>query len=70
LGASVDSVHCHLAFSKVPRKEGGLGGCAFPLLSDITKSMSTAYGVLCEDGDDAGLSYRRAAALALLASHF
>jgi peroxiredoxin 1 len=54
----VDSQYCHLAWIKTPRKEGGLGGCGFPLLADITKSASADYGVLCADGGDAGLAYR------------
>mmetsp|Transcript_22628 Transcript_22628/g.31547 ORF Transcript_22628/g.31547 Transcript_22628/m.31547 type:complete len:199 (-) Transcript_22628:151-747(-) len=58
IGVSVDSHFSHLAWSNQPRKEGGLGGCAFPLLSDITKSISKDYEVLIEDGGDAGVSFR------------
>ena len=29
-----------------------------PLLSDLTKQISRAYGCLIEDGDDAGVAYR------------
>lgn len=29
-----------------------------PILADITKQMSKDYGVLCEDGGDAGVSFR------------
>lgn len=29
-----------------------------PLVSDINKTISKAYGCLCEDGEDFGVSYR------------
>ncbi|MEW5306954.1 MAG: hypothetical protein WDW38_005840 [Sanguina aurantia] len=37
---------------------GGLGGCNFPLLADITKQVSRDYEVLIESGDDAGIALR------------
>ncbi len=46
LGISVDSKYSHLAWSKSPRKAGGLGGLSFPLISDLTKELSCTYGVL------------------------
>lgn len=49
IGASVDSKFSHLAWTKTPRKEGGLGKMKIPLLSDITKSIGRDYGVLLED---------------------
>ena len=55
---SVDSVFTHLAWTKTPRKSGGLGAVDIPLLSDINKAAATAYGVLVPDGEDAGVSYR------------
>ena len=48
IGASVDSTHTHLAWSKTPRKEGGLGKLEIPLLSDIKKTIGRDYGVLIE----------------------
>jgi len=49
LGVSVDSKFSHLAWIKASRKEGGLGGkLNYPLVSDITKSISRDYGVLLE----------------------
>lgn len=30
----------------------------YPLLSDLTKEISKAYGVLIEDGEDAGIALR------------
>ena len=49
VGASVDSHFSHLAWQRTPRAEGGLGGVRYPLLADITKSISRDYGVLLED---------------------
>ncbi len=47
-GISVDSVYCHLAWCEKPKKEGGLEGVVFPLLSDLTKTIARSYGVLDE----------------------
>jgi len=58
LGVSVDSKFAHYHFAKADRKNGGLGGCAYPLIADITKGISKQYEVLIEDGEDAGLSLR------------
>lgn len=41
-----------------PRNKGGLGGISFPLLADVTKSISKDYGVLIEHGGDAGIALR------------
>jgi peroxiredoxin len=46
LGVSVDSQFSHLAWTETPREKGGLGGCSYPLVADITKSISSDYGVL------------------------
>merc|ERR1739838_7805 len=48
IGASVDSHFTHLAWTKTPRKEGGLGKMNIPLVSDLTKEISRNYGVLLE----------------------
>ncbi len=50
LGASVDSHFTHLAWKNTPRKEGGIGQIRYPLISDLTKSISRDYGVLLEGG--------------------
>jgi len=55
LGVSVDSHFVHKQFIETPRKEGGLGGCNFPLVSDLNHRISEDYGVLVEG---AGLSLR------------
>ncbi|XP_058748244.1 2-Cys peroxiredoxin BAS1, chloroplastic-like [Vicia villosa] len=49
LGVSVDSVFSHLAWVQSDRKSGGLGDLKYPLVSDITKSISESYGVLIPD---------------------
>ena len=51
---SVDSAFSHLAWTKMPRREGGLGDTQIPLFADLDKSISKNYGVLL----DAGISLR------------
>lgn len=34
------------------RSEGGLGQVSFPILADISKTLSKNYGVLVEDPED------------------
>jgi alkyl hydroperoxide reductase subunit AhpC len=50
LGISVDSQYTHLAWINTPRKQGGLGGLDYPLVSDLTKKIAADYGVLTADG--------------------
>ncbi|KAJ0694636.1 putative thioredoxin-dependent peroxiredoxin [Helianthus annuus] len=49
LGVSVDSVFSHLAWVQTDRKSGGLGDLNYPLISDVTKSISKAFNVLIKD---------------------
>lgn len=49
VACSVDSHFTHLAWTKTPRTEGGLGNLNIPLVSDITKQISQDYGVYLED---------------------
>lgn len=49
IGASVDSQFTHLAWTKTPRNEGGLGDMDIPLISDLTHKISIKYGVYLED---------------------
>lgn len=49
LGISVDSIFSHHAWARMPRKQGGIAGVAFPLLSDPKKEISADYGVLMEE---------------------
>lgn len=50
LGVSVDSQYVHLAWRNTPRTSGGLGDIRYPLVADLTKRISTSYGVLLPDG--------------------
>jgi len=49
IGVSVDSPYTHLAWQSTPRSQGGVGKCAFPMVSDQTHNISRSYGVLIED---------------------
>ncbi|MBI2520715.1 MAG: peroxiredoxin [Bdellovibrio sp.] len=50
LGCSVDSKFSHLAWSKIPRAQGGIGELKIPLLADVSKKMAADFGVLLDDG--------------------
>ncbi len=50
LGASIDSQFTHLAWTRTPRTEGGLGKIEFPMIADLTKQISRDYGVLNDGG--------------------
>ena len=43
----MDSVFSHLAWTQQSRKVGGVGTLQYPLLSDITKSISQNYSAAC-----------------------
>eukprot|EP00250_Pteridium_aquilinum_P022579 c25419_g1_i1 orf=168-1001(+) len=49
IGVSIDSVFSHLAWVQTDRKSGGLGDLKYPLVADLTKSISKAYNVLIAD---------------------
>lgn len=49
VAVSTDSHFSHLAWTNVPRKEGGLGPVQMPLLSDYCKRIASDYGVLIEE---------------------
>ncbi|BAT94023.1 hypothetical protein VIGAN_08059000 [Vigna angularis var. angularis] len=42
-------VFSHLAWVQTDRKSDGLGYLKYPLISDITKSISKSFGVLIPD---------------------
>jgi peroxiredoxin (alkyl hydroperoxide reductase subunit C) len=50
LGVSVDSEYAHLAWLQTDRDSGGLGDLRYPLISDLTKSISGSYNVLTQQG--------------------
>ncbi|KAF2357233.1 Peroxiredoxin C-terminal [Trinorchestia longiramus] len=49
VGVSTDSQFSHFAWINMPKKQGGLGGLQYPLLSDFNKTISRDYGVLLEN---------------------
>lgn len=49
VACSVDSEYSHLAWINTPRNKGGLGELRFPLLADVNKRISTAFGALLEE---------------------
>lgn len=55
LFASTDSEYSLLAWSNMPRNEGGLGPVQVPLISDKNQQLSRDYGVLIEE---AGVALR------------
>lgn len=51
IACSVDSAFSHLAWTKQSRNDGGLGDINFPIIEDLTKSISRSYGALMPAGD-------------------
>lgn len=49
IGVSVDSHFSHYAWKQTPVEKGGIGDIKFPLVADLTKSISRAYDVLIGD---------------------
>jgi peroxiredoxin (alkyl hydroperoxide reductase subunit C) len=49
IGVSVDSHFTHMAWKNTPLDQGGIGDIQFPLVSDLSKSISNSYGVLFDD---------------------
>ncbi|CAO5683081.1 MAG: Alkyl hydroperoxide reductase C [Holosporales bacterium] len=49
VGVSVDSHFSHLAWKNTDVHQGGIGQIQFPLVADITKSISKDYDVLLND---------------------
>lgn len=46
IGCSVDSVYSHIAWLKTPRREGGIEGIEYPIVSDLNKVIARDYDVL------------------------
>ena len=55
VGCSIDSHFSHLVWLNTPKNQGGIEGVGYPIVSDLNKSISNAYGVL---KDDEGIAYR------------
>ncbi|MBD3418880.1 MAG: redoxin domain-containing protein [Chitinivibrionales bacterium] len=48
IAASVDSKYSHFAWLNTPVNKGGIQGVAYPIVSDINKTISQDYDVLVE----------------------
>lgn len=55
LACSVDSEFSHMEWCKKARDEGGLGEMKIPIIADVTKQISNAYGCLIPG---AGITFR------------
>ncbi len=55
VGCSVDSAFSHLAWLNTPKYKGGIQGVEYPLVADLTKTISRQYQVLKEEE---GIAYR------------
>ncbi|MFP4502373.1 MAG: peroxiredoxin [Candidatus Hydrogenedentota bacterium] len=49
IAVSIDSHYSHFAWKSTPRNKGGIGNVQFPVVADITKSISRDYGVLHDE---------------------
>jgi peroxiredoxin (alkyl hydroperoxide reductase subunit C) len=54
-GALYEIVLISLAWINTPKKQGGLGGLNYPLLSDFSKEISRRYGILIDDNGGVAL---------------
>ncbi|MHB8864553.1 MAG: peroxiredoxin [Pirellulaceae bacterium] len=50
LGVSIDSHFSHLAWRNTTRADGGIGKIEYPLIADLSKTISEAYDVLLPSG--------------------
>jgi peroxiredoxin (alkyl hydroperoxide reductase subunit C) len=46
-------VYTHQKWLEIPRNQGGVQGIAYPLISDVKKEISRAYGTLNEEHGNA-----------------
>ena len=51
VAVSVDSHHTHFAWRNTPVNDGGIGPVPFPLVADMTREISQAYGILADSSD-------------------
>ncbi len=49
VSVSTDSAYAHFAWKSTDPKNGGIGNIRFPMVADITKSISREYGILYND---------------------
>lgn len=50
IGVSIDSQFSHWAWKNTPVEQGGIGDIQYPLVADISKTISRDYGVLLPGG--------------------
>lgn len=55
IACSIDSKFSHAAWLRTPKDKGGIEGVAYPILSDVHKTIARSYGTLFEEG---GVAYR------------
>jgi len=55
VAVSIDSKFSHLAWLNTPKRDGGIQGVQYPIVSDLNKTISADYDVLVEG---AGIAYR------------
>jgi peroxiredoxin 2/4 len=55
VGCSVDSCFSHHAWLSMPKAKGGIQGIAYPIVSDLNKSIARSFHVLKEED---GIAYR------------
>jgi len=51
VGCSVDSEHTHWAWLNTELKDGGIKGVKYPLVSDLSKTITTNFGILAGEYD-------------------
>jgi peroxiredoxin (alkyl hydroperoxide reductase subunit C) len=49
VGVSVDSQYTHAAWRRTKVEDGGIGPVRYPLVADLSKEISRAYGILFEE---------------------
>ena len=49
IACSTDSEESHWAWLHLPRNKGGIEGVTYPIVSDLSKTISSNYGVLAGD---------------------
>lgn len=55
IACSIDSKFSHAAWLRTPKDKGGIDGVAYPILSDVHKTIARSYGTLFEEG---GVAFR------------
>ncbi len=49
VACSIDSHYSHAAWLETPKKQGGISGIKYPIISDINKTIAKSFGVLNEE---------------------